>query len=867
MYELCVGDKKNGGCILMNIENNSFLVTHFMPRPRIDELLEQATRNKLVYVIAGAGYGKTQAVRSYLDKQQGVIVRWVQMSESDNIPSRFWEHLTHKISLDNPELAAKMQELGFPETLARFKQFAEILKNAEHRAHKAFFVLDDFHLIESEQISTFVERCALLKMPEICVIIISRKEAGNNMIPLFAKGEVSILTEEAFLFTEDEIAMFMKFRDISFSSKDLPRFLEVTKGWALAIQFLSLVLKKAPKNIDIALNSMKQNIFKLFEMEAFNDIPKDIQKNLVKLTLIPGLPLSLLHEFQEITAFTQNNTQMTSFIWFDSLHDDYKTHPLYLEFLQSKQNVLSDEEKLAVYRQAAQWCVQNNFYMDAMGYFAKSFQYERMVETLFSYPLRLPPDKCEYFLDIFENLKPDGEDKNIILLKNYFIPLMLAGLGRYEEAKKVTFDVIRKWENENSPLANTILRGSYSNLAYMDMYTCTATHQYNAPEYIKKSIEYAGLSSHLHAETKTPFFVPHVRSYACLVGEGAEISEFDNFIEASRQTAQYISETPHSMFYGYDDLVACEIAYYKNQLDLAKKSAHNAIAKSRERNQYSIEAMAKQYLLRITIHEGDAQLAKEILKQLYKNLSSPNFWNGQLIYDIATGLFYSLIGLPNMVPSWMTIDEKEPTSEVHMPIAELLVCLTTCLALKKYDQTLTILYNSYPRAPQDRFVFSELQFALIAAVAKVKNNDTFGAAEDLERAYRLSFNGLFEMPFIEMGKDLHQVINIALEQENCTIPDEWLKKIERKTSVYAKKATVIRNAFKGDEEIKNEVHLSEREQEVLKDLYDGLSREEIAENRYLSINTVKKILQSIYIKLDANNNVDAVRIAIEKKLL
>ena len=853
----------------MKSKNNSLLVTHFMPRPRVDALLEQATQNKLVYIIAGSGYGKTQTVRNYLDMRQEAIVRWVQMSESDNIPSRFWEHLAHTVSFDNPQLAAKMQELGFPETLIRFKQFAEILKNTEHRARKAFFVFDDFHLINSEQIGTFVERCTHLKISDVCVILISQKEAGENMVPLFAKGEASIITEEDLLFTEDEIAMFLEFRDVSFSHKDVTKFLEVTKGWALAIQLLSLILKKAPKNIDMALDTMKQHVFKLFEMEAFRDIPTEMQKNIVKLTLIPGLPLLLLSEFEEIISFLQNDAHLTSLVCFDSLHDDYKMHPLYLEFLQSKQHILSDEEKLSVYLRAAEWCFENKFYMDAMNYFAKSCQYERMVETLFAHPFKLSHDRCYYFLDILRTLKPNDEDKSVVMLKDYFIPLMLVGLSRYDEAEKLTLDVIRKWESTNAPLANAILRGSYSNLAYIDMYTCTKTHQYNAPQYIKKAVEYAKMSSHSHTDAGnvSPFFVPHVRSYACLVGEGADFSEFDKFLEATKQTALYISKTQHSMFYGYDDLVASEIAYYKNQLDLAKRHAHNAVAKAREKNQHSIEAMAKQYLLRIAVFEGDAGLAKEILRQMRKNLNAPNFWNGQLLYDISIGLFYSLIGLPNMSPAWMTIDEKETASEVHMPIAELLVCLNTCIALKKYDQALTVLYNSYPRAPQDRFIFSELQISLIAAFAKLKNNDSSGAVEEFERAYELSFDGSFETPFIEMGKNLHQLTAVALTQEACKIPDEWLKKIDRKASVYAKKAAVVMNAFKGEEAIKNEVNLSERELEVLKDLHDGLSRDEIAENRYLSINTVKKILQSIYIKLDANNNVDAIRIAIERKLL
>lgn len=55
--------------------------------------------------------------------------------------------------------------------------------------------------------------------------------------------------------------------------------------------------------------------------------------------------------------------------------------------------------------------------------------------------------------------------------------------------------------------------------------------------------------------------------------------------------------------------------------------------------------------------------------------------------------------------------------------------------------------------------------------------------------------------------------------------------------------------------------------ELLADLCHGLSRNEIAATRYLSINTVKTTLNMIYSKLGAGNNVDAVKIAIEKKLV
>ena len=122
--------------------NNSLLIAQYMPRPRVDEIFDQATRCKLVYVTAGAGYGKTLAASHYIEQQPDAAVRWMQLTESDNIGSNYWEHLTHNISFGNSDLAAKLREFGFPDTLARFKQFVGILKTVEHSSLKKFLVFD-----------------------------------------------------------------------------------------------------------------------------------------------------------------------------------------------------------------------------------------------------------------------------------------------------------------------------------------------------------------------------------------------------------------------------------------------------------------------------------------------------------------------------------------------------------------------------------------------------------------------------------------------------------------------------------------------------------------------------------------------------
>jgi LuxR family transcriptional regulator, maltose regulon positive regulatory protein len=61
--------------------------------------------------------------------------------------------------------------------------------------------------------------------------------------------------------------------------------------------------------------------------------------------------------------------------------------------------------------------------------------------------------------------------------------------------------------------------------------------------------------------------------------------------------------------------------------------------------------------------------------------------------------------------------------------------------------------------------------------------------------------------------------------------------------------------------------LSEREQVVLRHLSSRLSAGEIADELYVSVNTVKTHIKSIYRKLDTNRRWDAVKRARQLRLL
>jgi LuxR family maltose regulon positive regulatory protein len=139
----------------------------------------------------------------------------------------------------------------------------------------------------------------------------------------------------------------------------------------------------------------------------------------------------------------------------------------------------------------------------------------------------------------------------------------------------------------------------------------------------------------------------------------------------------------------------------------------------------------------------------------------------------------------------------------------------------------------------------------------------------LEEAYALSAPNGLDVFFIEQGKRTRTLFTAILKDKGCSIPRDWLEKILRASSAYAKKLYVVAEKFRDMQyqDARAAVFLSRRELSVFKGLSRGLTREELAEEGDISINTVKSVIRSVYNKLGAVNRADAVRIGTGMGLL
>jgi LuxR family maltose regulon positive regulatory protein len=833
-----------------------------LERPRLDRLFEKAMRFPCVTVVAGAGYGKTQAVYSFLRNYKAVVT-WLQLSERDNLRRRFWENFTQTISFHNPRLAAQLTEIGLPDTDRKFERFMALPAENAVPGMKYLFVYDDFHLLRDRAVLRFIRRSVLASFPSVTSILISRQEPDIDPDDHGEKKPAFRIGEEDLRFGQEEIIAYFDRLGIGISSGMAADIRDDTEGWAFAIHLLALTIKRGPAETAYARAAMKLNVFKLIENEIWNRLSPELGKFLIKLSLIDHLSLELLKQMDPDRKLTGEMMRIGSFIRYDVYQASFHIHHLFGEYLTEKQEELTGEEKRETYARTAVWCAGNGLNMDALTYYEKAGDYDGVVNIGMYLSQVIPMDTGGYMLEIFNRAPEELFRKNaaagVVLVRT------MLSLGRFEEAVNKAMEFIDMYEKqEPTDFSCRLLSGSYNNLGFWNFVVCNTTRNYEFPRYFERGDHYSRLGSYV---AQGPVTSVSVSTFACRVAS-AEKGEIDVFIAALEAAVPYVMHSMNGCMYGLDDLCKAEYAFFRAALPESEGFVNEALRKAGEKRQYDIEHKALFYLMRIALARGDRGKLEDIIARLRAQLDREEYTNRNIMHDTAQGWFYAHIGVTDRIARWLKNDFEE--SDLNSLIAgmETEVRAKYQLAEKKYPMALASVNNEENRFGMKYFIFGRITMKCLEAVCLYRNGETAAAIEALEEAYAMTAPNGLDMFFIELGKDMRVLAGAALREGTKVIPQDWLRKILNMSAGYAKKIFVIAEKYgtkQGKEAEGGE--LSGREREILMGLSRGLTRKELAGDLSLSVNTVKSVIKSIYNKLGAVNLADAVRIAASMKIL
>jgi len=804
------------------------------------------------------GYGKTRAVYDFT-QECGIPVAWTQFTKADNIRLRFWELFVSAIACINTPFAEDLKELGFPDTEDKLHMYFSI-RNNKLKGMPCIFVFDDLHLVKDAAVLRFMERVINNLSGNTSVIAITRELPQINISSLMVRDNIFIINEAELNFTENEISQFLIEQGLSTEINNLKKIYADTKGWAFLINFIIRMLKKTSGYMGYVCNAIKNDIIQLIEMEVWNVISRRLRRLLLRLSLINHYSVDL------VDTLAGNNErliaeleQQNAFIRFNNHTASWHIHHLFLDFLHTKRNLISDDEKRETYKTAADWCAKNNFIVDALLYYEKTGDYKSIVSILFASSAQFFMDNAQHIAGIFKRAPKETFD-SVEFSAAIHIHSNLC-LGEWQK----TSELIRYYEEKYLPLQednvfrNHMLGCIYYYQAVLRMILCTADDCYDFDIYFAKMYNcLKGLSINPACWNQQ---LPGL--WTSMVG-CARSGTVQEYLDALVRSTQYLQKCTNGLTAGIDDLCRGELLFYQGNIIDAELCISKALKTARKYKQFEIAHRALFYTMRIAALQGDYAKVRLALKEMEAQLDYNEYAIRAFTYDIAIGWYYYILRRPESVPNWL---KKEFTPHIHTGTLENFgnqIKVLYCYLTENYTDLISYMEDQKQR---ESILFDRVELLAMKACVYYKMNDKNKAFNVLQEAYETAVPNNIVMPFIELGKDMQTLLGAAASNPDCKIPQTWLKSIKRMASAYSRNQALIISDYAKRNESGGKITLSPREREVLHEMYGGLSNMEIAAKYGLSINTVKTHISYIYSKLGARNKADIFRIAAEYNLL
>lgn len=215
-----------------------------VPRTRLVERLQRGLEQKVSLITAPAGFGKTTLLAEWLG-MSGRAVGWLSLDTSDSEPSLFWAYFIKTLRRCHPTVGLQALSVLQSGHTRDSHAVVRLLINDIHATDADFVVvLDDYHLIDSEEIHQALAFLIDHQPPGLHLALVSRSEPPLPLARLRARGELSEIRAADLRFTDTEAVNFLSdVMGIELSPVEAAQLERRTEGWVAGLKLAALSIR------------------------------------------------------------------------------------------------------------------------------------------------------------------------------------------------------------------------------------------------------------------------------------------------------------------------------------------------------------------------------------------------------------------------------------------------------------------------------------------------------------------------------------------------------------------------------------------------------------------------------------------------
>jgi LuxR family maltose regulon positive regulatory protein len=406
-------------------------------RPRLIDRIRGGAGRKLTVVSAPAGSGKTTLLAEWLAQRstEDGAAAWVSLDSSDNEPALFWTVVLRALQSIEPDIGKQALTALQAEPTPTVAVLTALLNELAALDRDVVLILDDYHVIETPAIHTSLAFLLDHLPPRMHVILASRAEPVLPLARMRARGEVSELRAADLRFTADEATAFLnRVMALDLAPADVTALEQRTEGWIAGLKLAALSMQNHD-DVHAFIRSFSGDnryIADYLIEEVLQSQPERTRRFLVATSILERLNSSLCDAVagepgsQGLLESLEKSNLFV--IALDDRRAWYRYHHLFAEVLQAHAQREDAARVRELHRRASAWYEQNGATADAVMHAQRAHDLERVAELLEQHwPAKDRSYESKRWLERVKSLPPAVVQARPALSMGYAWALLNAG--------------------------------------------------------------------------------------------------------------------------------------------------------------------------------------------------------------------------------------------------------------------------------------------------------------------------------------------------------------------------------------------------------------------------------------------------------
>ncbi|HWR60690.1 MAG TPA: LuxR C-terminal-related transcriptional regulator [Clostridia bacterium] len=813
-----MGRKKNGKAEL-----------HYFS-DRLKQKLDALLLAPATVVEAPSGYGKTTAVRDFLDERlpQDTPVYW--FTATDEAPAAGFRRLCCEIDKIDSHAGERLMKIELPNAVTT-GEACDALRCIQCR-HEAYLVIDNFQFLHTSLPPSFF--IALIEHGgEGLHIIIVTQMLKRNMLSVIAGHGFLHITAADLRLNADDIRHYYALAGVKIVPEDARAVEHYTEGWIIAV-YLQLCAF-----IDTGVLSGTPGILALMEHLIWDTLTGEQQIFLLCLSpfeIVTVQQACTLAGCEVLPEYAANALE-SPFIRREAAGGRYELHSILRQLLIQKREECGAVFERECLLRAGDFCRDEGRIAKALEFYWEIRDYDSMLSLDLSHMLLENIGEVPFYelaLDIARNCPAGIKKRHILSMLRVSWALCMNGIKDQFEALLEELHELPELTGEPGLIGEWLLLSAYR--CYPRLDEMTGLLRQAVPIFRGKCSKVILPAAPWCFGSYCPLADFHIRP-----GEAdLEADALEEYIALySRLTGGHGS--------GVDVLYRAELAYQRGNISEAEILAYKAVFLAESRQQSIVQLGAARLLASVALHKADTAGWQHAIGSMERALSYPlqNNFVVRSGLDIVRGVLLSELKHHMDIADWLQSGEfMKYMTDIPMLGDALFVHINYLMHQGENVKLIGTVQASRVKI-QIFHPFAELLMSLVEAVGYAQLGDRNRAAALVESATHSGLPDGIIFPLASYSWALNGVADELFKEKFPGHLDEFNRIKERFSRGWDK---LYKDML--PEELPPD--LTPREYEVAKLAAEGLRNSEIAEKLMVTESTVRTHLRTAFQKLDVD---------------